>query len=265
MDNQLQLDEIKQIELEILKNFDKICRDNDLEYSLAYGTMIGAVRHHGFIPWDDDIDVFMKRADYEKLMALQYEDDDYEIKSYRYSRDYYYPFAKMSDKHTELIEDWRLEKNLGVYIDIFPLDYINANSQEELNEIKKKASKADDLAFWMGHKLSHHKSFSVKYFVKLVLLLLTYPFKKQIIKRADYLNVQNSKGQYCAMLLQLMNSKTFMDAFLFDEVIYVDFEDFKAPIYKEYDSILTSDYGDYMTPPPVEQQKSVHWFKVYRR
>ena len=95
---ELTLDEMKAVELGILKKFDSICKENGLEYSLAYGTMLGAIRHKGFIPWDDDIDVFMKREDYEKLLALKYDDGDFEIKSYRYSKNYYFLYSKMVDK-----------------------------------------------------------------------------------------------------------------------------------------------------------------------
>ena len=97
---ELTLDEMKAVELGILKKFDSICKENGLEYSLAYGTMLGAIRHKGFIPWDDDIDVFMKREDYEKLLELKYDDGDFEIKSYRYSKNYYFLYSKMVDKRT---------------------------------------------------------------------------------------------------------------------------------------------------------------------
>ncbi len=259
-------EELKQIELNILKRFDKICRDNHLEYSLAFGTMLGAVRHKGFIPWDDDIDVFMKRKDYEKLLSLKYEDNDYEIKSYRYSKNYYYPFSKMSDKRTEIIESWRAEKNLGIYIDIFPLDYINEDDPQKLDKIKKKAEKANNIAYIMGHKLSHHKSFSIRYITKLLLLISTYPIKKQIIKRADLLNAKEKQGKYLAMLLQTgEGAKPFIESKYYNKIIYMDFENFKAPVFEEYDHLLTMIYGDYMTPPPVEKQISGHWFKAYRK
>lgn len=267
---ELSLDEIKKIELDILKNFDKICKDNNLEYSLAFGTMIGAVRHKGFIPWDDDIDVLMKREDYEKLLKLKYEDDNFEIKSYRYSKNYFYPFSKMIDKRTELYDDWRADKDMGVYIDIFPLDYLNFDStgsslEKEFDSVIHKARKWDNIAYIMGHKLSHHKGFNIRYITKLLFLLLTYPFKKSIIRHADMLNAKRDNGNYCAMLLQINTKHPFITSSSFDEIIYVDFEDFKAPIYKGYDNILSSIYGDYMTPPPAKEQKSIHWFKSYRK
>lgn len=267
---QLTLEEIKNIELCILKKFDQICKDNHLEYSLAFGTMIGAVRHQGFIPWDDDIDVLMKREDYEKLLKLKYEDDNFEIKSYRYSKNYYYPFSKMIDKRTYLEESWRAEKDMGVYIDIFPLDNLNFTSsgdklQKEFDDVIAKSEKYLIRAYLMGHKLSHHKAFNIRYITKLLMLLLTYPFKRAIIKKADLLNAKNKNGNYCAMLLQIGLNYPFLDSHCFDEIIYVDFEDFKAPIYKDYDKILTLQYGDYMTPPPPEQQKSIHWFKAYKK
>lgn len=265
----LRTDELKKIELNILKKFDQICRDNNLKYSIAYGTMIGAVRHKGFIPWDDDIDVLMKREDYEKLLKLKYEDDNFEIKSYRYSKNYYYPFSKMIDKRTFLSEHWRAEKNMGVYIDIFPLDYINVDSnncpkrEKEFSKIYNKAFKWDTVAYILGHKLSHHKELSIRYFVKLLFMLITYPFKRLIIKHTDLLNANNKKGNYCAMLLQLSNDHPFMKSDYFNNIIYTEFEDFKVPIYKEYDSILTSIYGDYMTPP--DNKESTHSFKAYRK
>lgn len=91
---ELTLDEMKAVELGILKKFDSICKENGLEYSLAYGTMLGAIRHKGFIPWDDDIDVFMKREDYEKLLTLKYDDGDFEVKNYRYSKNYYFSILR---------------------------------------------------------------------------------------------------------------------------------------------------------------------------
>lgn len=118
---ELTLDEMKAVELGILKKFDSICKENGLEYSLAYGTMLGAIRHKGFIPWDDDIYVFMKRKDYEKLLALKYDDGDFEVKSYRYSKNYYFLYSKIVDKRTSICENWRAEKIWGCLLIFFRL------------------------------------------------------------------------------------------------------------------------------------------------
>ncbi|MGN1420915.1 MAG: phosphorylcholine transferase LicD [Eubacterium sp.] len=267
---EMTLDEIKETELNILKRFDQICRDNGLEYSLAFGTMLGAVRHKGFIPWDDDIDVLMKRSDYEKLMKLKYEDEKYEIKSYRYSKNYFYPFSKMVDKSTYIFEDWRAEKDMGVYIDIFPLDYVNVQGTEEeikqkLEKIKISADRWDTIAYMMGHKMMHHKAFSLRFITKFLFRLITFPFRKSIIRHADLLNAKEKNGNYCAMLLQLGAVQPFIKSDSFENTVYLDFEDFKAPVYAGYDYILTKQYGDYMTPPPPEKQNSIHWFKAYRK
>lgn len=263
---ELELDELKVIELDILKKFDKICKENNLEYSLAYGTMIGAVRHKGFIPWDDDIDVYMKREDYERLLSLRYNDDNYEIKCYRYSDDYYYLYSKMIDKSTYLEESWRAEKNMGVYIDIFPIDYVNFSTdgealENEKNALKKKVDKLFILSGLLGHKLSHHKGFNLRYITKLLFMLITLPFRRLILKKIDLMLADTVDGQYC---IQNMDNNIFTSD-VFDGITYCDFEDFKAPIYERYDEILKAEYGDYMTPPPIEQQKSVHWFKAYRK
>lgn len=267
---ELSFEELKQIELGILKRFDKVCRENNLQYSIAFGTMLGAVRHKGFIPWDDDIDVIMKRSDYEKLMKLKYDDEQYEIKSYRYTKDYFYPFAKMIDKSTSLTEDWRAEKNMGVYIDIFPLDYINVDADE--NELKNfqdkflsRVEKWNTVAYLMGHRMMHHKALSIRFFVKFLFKLVTLPFRKMIIRQADLLNAKEKDGNYCAMLLQLGHDNPLIKSEAVKDVIYMDFEDFKAPVYSGYDYILKSLFGDYMKFPPKEEQKSNHWFKAYKK
>ena len=261
---QLSLEELKQIELDILKRFDAICRENNLQYSLAYGTMLGAVRHQGFIPWDDDIDVFMKREDYEKLLSLQYDDGRYEIKSYRYTKGYYYPFSKMIDAFTVLDEPWRADKNMGVYIDIFPLDTVQITDENEIAPILKKADALFNRAYHMGHKLSHHKSFSLRYIVKLLFLLLTYPFKRAVIGKAERFAMKDKSGNYRAMLVQI-SPAAFVESVYYDDVIDMPFEDGEFPVYKQYDYLLTKEYGDYMQLPPEEKRVSNHSFTAYRK
>ena len=260
---ELGLKDIQNTELNILIKFDEVCKKNGINYSLCGGTLIGAVRHNGFIPWDDDIDVYLMREDYERLIALHYEDERYEIRCHRYTKGYYYPFVKMVDKRTYIDETWRAEKDMGIYIDIFPVDVFNYNSQKELNTILKKVDFLITVAFMMGHKLSHHRSFSIRYFLKLLMLTVTYPFKKQIISFIDKYASSFGEGGYCCMLIQHAREELVFEKCKLDEIINCNFEGYSCPIYKNYDYMLTRQYGDYMKLPPVNERHSVHGFKAY--
>lgn len=262
---ELTLDEMKAVELGILKNFDSICKENGLEYSLAYGTMLGAIRHKGFIPWDDDIDVFMKRKDYEKLLALKYDDGDFEVKSYRYSKNYYFLYSKMVDKRTSICEDWRVEKDMGLFVDIFPLDYCKFNGdgdelKTQMDAETKYIDRKVEIAGILGHKMSHHMSLSPRYIVKFLFKLFTFPFRRLILKKIDLMHSKNKSGNY---MVQYFGCNVFFKPELFDKLTTCNFEGCQFPIYSEYDKILTQCYGDYMTPPPLKEQKSVHWYKAY--
>ena len=123
----LSMDEIKSVELEILKYVHDFCEKNDIKYFINYGTLIGAVRHKGFIPWDDDIDICMFRKDYEKFIELFSKDDGkYKILSLESSDKYYNNFIKVIDSKTK-IEDERNYKTYdsGIFIDIFPMDFFD--------------------------------------------------------------------------------------------------------------------------------------------
>ncbi len=97
-------DELKRIQLDILRNVHKFCLEHNINYSLAYGTLLGAVRHKGFIPWDDDIDIMMLRNDYDRFIKEYPESDEYGLCCFEKDTNYPYSFAKVQDKKTSLIE-----------------------------------------------------------------------------------------------------------------------------------------------------------------
>ena len=137
----LQLSEVKQIELDILKNFASFCNEHNLNYVLAYGTLLGCIRHNGFIPWDDDIDVFMLRDDYEKLLSMKnlFEDKFSKLKFKNLGdKDYPFGFLKITDDTTR-VEEKEIESKYqyGIWIDIFPLDKVSADKKKHLRNIKK--------------------------------------------------------------------------------------------------------------------------------
>ena len=122
--------------LEMMKWFHSYCEKNEIKYYMIGGTMLGAVRHQGFIPWDDDVDIGVPRNDYNKLLTiskgLKPENSRYIIESYQdMNDDYEYPFAKVYDTSTTLIENKRKQTKRGIYIDVFPLDGIEGSTKEE--------------------------------------------------------------------------------------------------------------------------------------
>ncbi|MEG0324278.1 MAG: LicD family protein, partial [Raoultibacter sp.] len=129
----ISIDEMKQIELEIMDEFDRICREHGFSYCLGYGSCLGAIRHKGFIPWDDDMDVVMPRADYERFIKefnVLNNVDRYKLATYR-DESGIYPFVKMVDTKTKVYENFAAKQySTGVWIDIFPLDDV-VSSQDK--------------------------------------------------------------------------------------------------------------------------------------
>jgi lipopolysaccharide cholinephosphotransferase len=119
-------DELKELQLDMLKNVAEFCKERGIQYSLAFGTLLGAVRHKGFIPWDDDIDICMPRPSYDRFVQ-EYEDSEgiYECLTFEKDNKFLFPFAKVSDRRTVALEQARFVdkySKLGVNIDIFPVD-----------------------------------------------------------------------------------------------------------------------------------------------
>lgn len=132
------IDEIHKIELEILIAFDEFCKEHNLRYSLGAGTLLGAVRHKGFIPWDDDIDLFMLRSEYDSMLEIAKTESviagRYRIIS-PYDEDMPYPFVKIIDIKTKVVEKGK-NTDFGLWLDIFPVDFCG-NSKKEAEKKRK--------------------------------------------------------------------------------------------------------------------------------
>ena len=262
---ELTIEEQKEICKGILKRFDTVCKENTLKYSIAYGTLLGAVRHGGFIPWDDDIDVNMPREDYEKLLALEYEDESFKVLSYRYCKNYYYTFSKMIDKRTYIDEPQRGEKNMGIFIDIFPVDYVGDIKNEAPKNVEK-GMKNSEIWLRLGSNINTNRGFTPKYIAKLAFRLATLPIRKSLLYRYDTEFSKIPKSEYCANYqLNFYGMKECFKSSLWDDIIYIPFEDIEVAAYRDYDSYLSCVFGDYMTPPPKEDRVSTHPFKAYKK
>ena len=135
---ELTLNELKEIEFEMLKVFDKFCKENNIRYFISHGTLLGAIRYKKFIPWDDDVDLLIPREDYNRLLKLFKDDERYRIFAIEKDKNYRYPFAKLCDMTTRKEEfgyDNGLE--LGVDIDLFPLDYWDNDLENAKREVEK--------------------------------------------------------------------------------------------------------------------------------
>ena len=263
-----ELIDYKQILLSTLEFFDRFCEKNDINYYAAYGTLLGAVRHHGFIPWDDDIDVMMLREDYEKFLSLKtaLKETHYRIVDLQDSG-YFCPFAKFID---ESITHWEFIKhpfNTGAYIDVFTVDYVECSDREAVY-----FSKTMKKAFFLYERAIAQYNFSsiielvkgghFKTFIKdIAAVLFLKPIKTLLLKHYTKLErkIIGKDGRnlytYCSFY---PSGKEIYRKELLASSIVLPFENtsIKAPIgYHEY---LTYKYGDYMTLPPVEKQVPHH-------
>lgn len=263
---EISLEELKKIAFEMLKYLDTVCKENNIKYFLFAGTALGAVRHGGFIPWDDDIDVILFRDDYNRLIdILHKKDSKYNILSNRIQDDYFYFHSKLVDTKTILVETpVPYITDLGVFLDIFPLDYLPNNAVER-KRIKRK------FRFYSFLKFSALQLENIsKTFVKKIAHDLAKPicrvigwkyFDKKLKSILKTLNAE--KTEYAESLVGGIFSNRNIKASWFDSQKMMMFEGQEFPVPAEYDKWLHEIYGDYMKLPPEEERVTHHSFKAY--
>ena len=259
--------EIQQMELGIMEYIHEVCQKIGVKYFLAYGSLIGAVRHKGFIPWDDDMDICMLREDYEKLQdyLIANPDERYEVMSYKNNLNYVYPFMKVQDNHTYLLEeDVRIDSNMGIYVDIFPVDGYedDADFKNKMTKLIKKRQ----LSCYTFKGITNTKSLlnSLIRYVSVVIFYFTNTNK--YVEQIDELAKSRAVADYEQvdyLIYKDMNKPVWKREWL-EQVIVGTFEGEEFMIPKHYHEILTSDYGDYMQLPPLEQRVSHHDFKLWK-
>jgi len=273
----IDLEEQKQIELEMLLYVDKICRDNNIVYSLDGGTLIGALRHKGFIPWDDDIDILLLREEYERLIDIIRKDNRYKVFIPGEQDNYFYGFTKIIDKRT--VSYNRIEKKLGfpemgVFIDIFPYDNIPQSKMEYMISQVKKYQKRAIISNKRGTYVYPDKK--IKMAIKKVLqypMHLIYSGKStaywigKAVKEAKSYSKEDIGyvGDFFGNLTMGTGKKVIFPREVFKEYTEALFEGHYFSIIKNYDKYLSKMYGDYMTPPPEEKRVLPHEYEFYWR
>lgn len=246
----------------------KFLEEYGLKWYVCGGTAIGAVRHKGMIPWDDDIDICMPREDYNRLIGLQKEiqGSGYDIVSISNTENYYLPFAKIIDTQTTLWERKEFSFLLGVYVDIFPIELTNISQQEFENVLhtfhKKKTRHQLAVADYdikdMIDKFLHFNL--IKFRKRLSSILINRHFTNRL--RQAFLQYEASlnheDGHYYILPTGTFWIKEHYPREWFDSYIEMPFEDFSVHVPKGYHEYLTQCYGDYMTPPPIEQRNQKH-------
>ncbi len=271
----LNLKEIKEVALNILIYVDDICQKNQLRYSVYYGTLLGAVRHQGFIPWDDDIDIVLPRPDYEKLLEILSSDPNYILASPLNSTSYRYTYSKLFDPKTKLVSKQILgyeDKNSGVFIDIFPLDGVPKDKEEQ----KKYANELDVYKLGIMNTLGFLYARSYSYLRTIAKSIVKYPKHRKYKKKGNYeywrnLYEKNSvrypfeKSILCGHLEFIKYEKAIYPTNWFskDSFDRIDFEGYKVNAIKDSEIFLKQYFGDYMTLPPKEEQISNHPYEFY--
>lgn len=261
----------KNILKRLIKSFDSICRINTIRYSIMYGTMLGAVRHKGFIPWDDDIDIFIPRDDFNRLCDVLKNNVDFGIVSVETTRGYKSIIPKFIDKHTRVIELDEGDKKkstynscLGMYIDLFVLDRI-----PDCKFFRKIAFEIQDflqLAWSFSYLASNNKHGSI---INRIRSMANASGISVIIAKImnTFAKHYSRKGkQLCNMLKRGMNkyrNSYVVDMVAFDELIELVFEGEELLSLKNYSYWLTNEYGDYMKLPPKKDRIFKHNYIAY--
>ena len=255
--------ESRKIMINILKDVTEFCDKHSITYFLSSGTLIGAIRHKGFIPWDDDIDIDMPRPDYEKFIQLYKKDGKYEICEPSDKNSFYF-YVKVYDNSTIKIEkgiDYKRFYPLGIDVDVFPIDGQPAGTEFEL--FKKQTDRRKKYFEYFSCCICDTKNKKLKSLLKI--------FACRLLGKNYFRNrYNNSAKQYDYNSSTMVGFNSPYSKYsnrhrkeVYQERVKVQFEDGQYWAPAGYDEYLSNIYGDYMKLPPIEQQKTHHINNIF--
>lgn len=261
---EISVKELKDIQLDILDQVHAFCQAHNLTYSLCYGTLIGAVRHKGYIPWDDDIDICMPRADYECFIkSFDGAKGNLKVWSYATDSSYYLPFAKVGNTQTSLLENVRYPLDYGVNIDVYPCDRV-PESVKSRCRLFRRIKLIKQLATLKNLTIDKRRNFLKNLLVVAGHGITFFISLRKLMIQEDYLRHKytSSTSGVCnivaASCVQISFSRKAIE-----KTIDVEFEGRVYKMMAGYDEFLTKIFGDYMTPPPEKERVTHHDFKAY--
>ena len=261
-------EEMKSIQLEMMDSIHEFCERRNLRYYLAYGTLLGAIRHKGFIPWDDDIDIVMPRNDYEEFLASfgKQTGMHYSVLHVGCDEGYSYPFAKCVDTRTVLVENADYSEPIGVYIDIFPLDNLSDNYSEAKSffksvgrarnkltikrvSVRKGRSWYKNLVLRIGKLILHWKS--------------VHELACEINDAAKRYSGRDIAGYVCVVVLGTYGTSEILNGEWFSNWVPAAFEDRTYHVPIGWNEVLSCLYADYMTLPAEKDRATHHSYIAY--
>ena len=258
---------VRKVQLDILIKLDEVCKKNNLRYYLAFGTCLGALRHKGFIPWDDDIDISLPRPDYEKFVRT-FHADGLRCVAPEIGNSYMTFGRVVDEERTTCVPflpwDRPGGEGLGVWIDVFPMDGEPDDMEEFTKLVDEFVSLNDDNRFARERvQLKPSKKFSLKHNIGIIAkeILLSYKTPQFVWRKMIKLvkKIPYGSTKYAGLLVfPFYKVKDRTRTEVFESYTRAQFEDGEFSIISGYDEYLTNIYGDYMKLPPEEKRVPAH-------
>lgn len=271
---ELSLNEIHEKICNLMSIFHEFCEKHHLTYYISYGTLIGAIRHKGFIPWDDDFDVQMPREDFNMFLKLfqdEYANSTiYKLCTRANTKNYYYGIPRLCDQRYKYVcTDKSVQPfDLGIFIDIYPLDNFCNSCDEALKLVKQVSRANNEFAIYINKSSSSNKlktpiKILCHYFLR-IKYGQNYPQKIDNMIYEKIKKHTNEKNKYIGLVCWTNKAVTYERQW-FEKRVLVDFEKHKFWAPEKYDEVLRITYGDYMILPPEEKRVMTHDYKIFER
>lgn len=262
---QLSQSDLRRRQLLILGALAQVCQKHGIRYFLYCGTLLGALRHQGYIPWDDDIDIGMLRPDYERFCRIASDPQEvsgYSLKNSLRHSEYPWPYSKLSDDSTRVVEDLRIPLTIGVNIDVFPVDgWPNTNLLSYLHRKRLRAyGSVLDAKIMPDRPRSQYKKCAIWLLRQVIGPLSPGTIAGRLSRVASKYSVSNSK--YFGLTVWAYPERVSHTAF--SSFTELSFEGDNYPVPAGYHEVLTAKYGDYMRLPPEQERKRPHSFEAYK-